>query len=400
MASETKEQNFSMTEYRKKTLGIFVGCMRYELTGERLDETQISLVDERMLTVLLRLSTDHDVVAFIADALLAHGIISESTEIGKKFLGLLYKSVLRYEEMYDLALKISDELEKREIPHIRIKGETLGRYYPNPKYRKSCDIDILVDKENLDAASEALRSLGLVQGRQGSHDIGFSDGAENKVELHYTLIEDSFSFFGISENAKDCAVLLDGKSFTYEMSPKMKYAYLVAHTAKHFKLGGCGMRSLSDLYICKKALSDELCGVEKTLRQYGVDKFEQGMNELADVWFENKKANEFTEDMEFFVLRGGVFGTKEQMVAVRRGKENKITYYRKRIFLPYVELKQLYPKLAKRPYLTPAYEVYRWITAIFDRKRSRAIRQEIRMQSDISESGFERAEQLCRRLGI
>ena len=400
MNTVTSVKVLSKEEFREKTLEVFIGCMRYELTGKRLEYELIELIDSKMLGILLRLSADHDVVAFIADALAEHGVIDDKSEIGKRFIGLMYKSVIRYDEMNSLANRISDELEKNEIPHVKLKGETLGRYYPNPKYRKSCDIDILVDKEMLDKAADVLCSIGLQRGRMGSHDIGFSDSNGNKVELHYTLIEDSFSFFDISERVIENTFLLDGRRYTYELTPQMKYAYIVAHTAKHFKFGGCGMRSLSDLYVCKRAHIEELAEIDKMLERYGIAQFEKGFSELAYVWFEQGEKSEFTDQMTFFVLRGGVFGTKEQMIAVRRGKENKLTYYRKRIFLPYVELKQLYPKLDKRPYLTPAYELYRWITALSDRKRSRAIRREIKLQSDISDADFKQAEELCRHLGI
>ena len=70
-------------------------------------------------------------------------------------------AVYRYERInYELNC-LTEALNQAEMPFIPLKGSILRQYYPEPWMRTSCDIDILVREEDIDAATQAIeKKLG------------------------------------------------------------------------------------------------------------------------------------------------------------------------------------------------------------------------------------------------
>ena len=46
--------------------------------------------------------------------------------------------------------ELKEALEKAEIPFLPLKGSVIRKYYPEPWMRTSCDIDLLIHKEEAD----------------------------------------------------------------------------------------------------------------------------------------------------------------------------------------------------------------------------------------------------------
>jgi hypothetical protein len=93
---------------------------------------------------------------------------------------------------------VSDELARRGVPHVILKGASFAdRLYDPPSLRTFTDVDLLVPREAWAEASDALTGMGLVAresaGRKHADAYGeqtFSDPAQPTVsiELHWNLV--------------------------------------------------------------------------------------------------------------------------------------------------------------------------------------------------------------------
>ena len=57
-------------------------------------------------------------------------------------------ALYRYEQKKYVKEQIEKVLDRENIEHIFLKGATLCNYYPEPWMRTSCDIDVLVKRED------------------------------------------------------------------------------------------------------------------------------------------------------------------------------------------------------------------------------------------------------------
>ena len=120
-----------------------------------------------------------------------------------------------------------------------------------------------------------------------------------------------------------------------------------------------------------------------------------------DVWFEGKPHTNLTERLAKYILRGGVYGSAENTIAVKRNDQggSRIGYLWSRIFMPYSDLKIKYPVLNKHPYLTPIMHIVRWFGLLSPTKRRKAM-NEMRINSAIDGNRLQEVESLLCDLGI
>ena len=112
---------------------------------------------------------------------------------------------------------------------------------------------------------------------------------------------------------------------------------------------------------------NETLGDRKALLEMGgLDAFSMASEKLSQVWFECAQGDDVTEQMERYLLGGGVYGTTENRVSVQQIKKGgKIRYALSRIWLPYDTLKFYYPRLNGKRILLPFFEVRRWFKLLF-----------------------------------
>lgn len=118
------------------------------------------------------------------------------------------------------------------------------------------------------------------------------------------------------------------------------------------------------------------------------------------MWFEGKEHSEITQEMEDYVLQGGVYGTLEQHIAMSQNKKGgKFRHLMGRIFLPYKSMVIYYPSLKKCPILFPFYQVRRWFRILFCGGRKAAM-NEIKLNQSLSEEKKQAAKRLIDELGL
>lgn len=350
----------------QRTVQIHFALLRSAIRGTQLTEDEHKSYSSGMLQDLLKLSAKHDVIHLLAFGLKLNELIPpDHAEIEKH----IFKAVYRYERLRYEYENLCDALEKAQISFLPLKGSVIRRYYPEAWMRTSCDIDILVHEEDVERAKTFMvNQCGYTYQGKGSHDVSLFSSTNIHVELHYGLVEDGIANASseVLKSVWDVSRVREEYSFWYEMSDEMFYFYHIAHMAKHFENGGCGIRPFIDLCILDTLPEGNTVKRNELLEAGNLLKFADVARKLSRVWFAAEDYDLISHQMEDYILRGGVYGTNENRILVQQQKQGgRIQYALSKIFIPYEVIKFHYPILQKHRWLTPIMEVRRWGKLIF-----------------------------------
>lgn len=384
-----------------ETSKVMFALLRSAVCGDFLSSEEISLYIPDMLPEILSLAQKHDVIHLIVFALKKNGLLDEGN---KNLESKILLAVYRLEKLNYELTKLCETLEQAEIPFIPLKGSVLRRYYPEPWMRTSCDIDVLVHAEDLQRTVSYLAdNLGYRRESQNSHDISMFTQGGAHIEVHYDLVEDNRanSAAAVLKQIWNVAVKRAECNYQYEMPDEMFYFYHIAHMAKHFvSTGGCGIRPFLDIWVLNHKIDFDREKREKLLSDGGLDVFAKQAELLSEVWFGNAEHTEITRQMETYILRGGVYGTNTNRVAVQQQKKGgKLKYALSKIFIPYDVIKFHYPILQKHKWLTPIMEVRRWGKLIFGGHLKRTV-NELKYNGSLSENSAAEARTLLKNVGL
>ncbi len=380
---------------------VFFDLIKSVIFEEQVNNSEKEIPEEVLREVLL-LAKKHDLAHFMGIALEKYGIT-----VNEKISGKLAKEQIlalsRYERLnYDYEI-VRETLEKNGIDFIPLKGLVIRGLYPKPWMRTSCDIDVLVKKEDVEKAISLLCEQGFTKGEDyTTHDHILKSQSAMTLELHYSLLQDGAlpKSDEILETVWQNVRKKQSEACEKHVTNEFFVFYHLVHMAKHFVGGGCGVRPFIDLLLIKEKMP---CNEEKLgelLQKSGLTDFFDAILRLISVWFEEGEHNALTLDMESFVLTGGVYGTMDNSAKVQaaKGKTKRKTLWGL-MFLPRANLEIIYPNLKKRPWLLPFYQVKRWFRVFKkdNRKRATAI-----MKASASTKGEEvsATEKLLDRVGL
>jgi hypothetical protein len=311
-------------------------------------------------------------------------------------------AVLRYERINYEYKMILETLEKAKIAFIPLKGSVIRDYYPEAWMRTSCDIDILVHESELDRAIGEFTEIGFKYGQRGTHDVSLYSPGGITLELHFDLVEEGRvnGCRDILDRVWDYASVKDGYEYQYELDAPMFWFYHIAHMAKHFEVGGCGIRPFLDMWILENKVDHDKEKRNALLEAGGLLKFSECCEKLSRVWFDGEDADEVSRALGQYILRGGVYGSIENRVAAQQTKKGgRVRYFMSRLFLPYRDMKIIYPILQKHKWLLPFMEVRRWCRLVF-KGRTKTSMRELEFNRSMSREQIEKTEALLRDIGL
>ena len=138
-----------------------------------------------------------------------------------------------------LLLRCLDALAVEGIVPVLLKGYGLAlRLYPDPLQRATTDVDLLVARQEVEAASRVLAGLGLARVPEGegahadSHHREFK-GSAGLVELHYRALAGyglALEADALLARAQDAE--LEGRRLRY-LRPEDELVYLALHASNH-----------------------------------------------------------------------------------------------------------------------------------------------------------------------
>jgi hypothetical protein len=315
----------------------------------------------------------------------------------------VFKSVYRYERIKYEYENLCNVFEKAKIPFIPLKGNVIREHYPEPWMRTSCDVDILVKEKDIEETKSILiEEYGYVYQSEGSHDISLYSPSKTHIELHYDLVEDGKANKSseVLKDVWDVAKLRDGYNFWHEMPDEYYYFYHIAHMAKHFENGGCGIRPFIDLWLLDNIEDRKEEKRNELLEKGDLLKFANSVRKLAGIWFEKKEYDDISKKMENYILCGGVYGTNNnKALIIAATGESKAKSFSKLMFMSRESLTTMYPKLERYPILYPFYQVKRWFR-IFNRSKRNKIKYLTGIRNSVKKEEITSTAELLNHLGL
>lgn len=378
---------------------LLIALVRFAIKGEAIDKSAMEkFLSVEKLATLYKVSKKHDVAHLVAFALEENGFSFEC-EVWQLFLKEREQAHLRYEMIQADIKEICACFEDEKIDYVPLKGAVIRDHYPEPWQRTSCDIDILVREEKLDRAVKSLveKRAYKTDYKKSYHDISLYSPFGMHLELHYNIKENVPEYdelltqvWTFSEKTNGCK---------HSQKNEFLLFHLAAHTAYHFVGGGCGVRSVLDLWILNTSLSYDKAELMGMLEKARLVRFYEAVSRLGEYWFGNEDSvSQTVLEAEKYILLGGAYGTAKQgAVTGQIKKGGKLRYFWSRIFMPYDSLAILYPIIKKHKIFTPFCQIARWFSALFKRKR---IAKEIKYVTGADREQIEKTKILLDKLGL
>lgn len=384
------------------TIRAVLGLIAAELGADLTVTDEAKAEIRSSLDEIYQYAKRNDMAHLVGYVLTKNGLISEEDESFSSFEVEQYTAMLRRERQDFELSRICDALEEAEIDFIPLKGAVIRDLYPEPWMRTSCDIDVLVKKEDLPRAGECMvSSLGYRKGKDSMHDESFYGEGSIHVELHFDLVEEDHAEKSseVLADVWSCAEVAEGKKHHMLMSDEMFYFYHVAHIAKHFEEAGIGARPFLDLYLLTRSGSNS-AKRDELLRRGELEVFERVAREISLCWFEGRELDELGQRAETFIMRCGAFGSAVNTILhAKKRLGGKRRYLLGRVFMPYDSIKHAYPILQKHKWLLPFYQVARWFKLLSPKRAKKAAR-EIRRTNRLSDGDYLALKALMSDVGL
>ena len=317
------------------------------------------------------ISTDRREVERLAES---HGMtaFAVTDEKDKRRNLVMYKHFMLMQEYEAVKLLF----EKNNIRYMPLKGAVLCSLYPKPYMREMSDIDILVDKENLETIRKLMQDNGFKYSQSVYPDPDvFTKAAGVSFEVHNTLVTLNKQT-GFDEFFADPWSMAECDGLCYRLTPENEYIYILVHMYGHFHLGGSGVRGILDLYLYRKNNNIDFEVVQDAFEKCGIKQFADNIHMLMEVWFEGKPGNKLTDELGEFIMTSGTYGTRERYNmrvydSNRSTLENVGKIAKREIFLSKDKIVSRYP-WAENSLLLPAAYTHR-IYRILKNKGSTAV---------------------------
>ena len=358
------------------------------------------LCDEE-LGALYALSKKHDLVHLVGFSLQQNGILAHENPWFAKFEKQQLIAVFRQEQLDFELMQIRSVFEEAKLRFLPLKGSVLRALYPAPWMRTSCDIDVLVDEQNLDACVALLcERLGYrAAEHRDYHDISLYAPSGVHLELHFSILEKTPTLDTELSRVWEFASPIAEGAAEHRLTNEFLMFHSVAHAAYHFVGGGCGIRPLIDLYLMTKKLEINNEVLHAHLAACSLERFYEAASALSEVWFGEAKPSDLTDAMQQYLLTGGVYGTAENRISMVQASGKTKQQLWQRVFLPYEDLCLQYPILKKHKWFTPICQIRRW-GRLFVGKTARRSLRELRIHQQTSQENRDEAEHLLQSLGL
>ena len=372
---------------------LLIDTIRSAVTGEKFD----LVIDEDVAKSLYDIADIHDLAHLVALGLSHSGALIKTGEIGANFTTAQTRAIFRHVKIVKELTDMATSLERHGVDFIFLKGSKLRFYYPEPWMRTSSDIDVFVKAEHIAEAKKVLSGLGYKYSGEWRYECRYDTPSGVHVEMHTDICDDDERIDEYLKTVWDTAILEDGYSHKYRMGDDMFLFYHVAHMAKHFGDGGCGIRPFVDLYVLSRR-GEPKEDFYRMTEGAGLSDFYVSAKALTEYWFGSGDVQAVPQNMREFVIRGGLFGTYENAVSIGGGG-GKFRYVMRRIFPVYRDMKDNYPILKKCCILLPFCYVLRWFSLLGKALRGKG-RDEIKAIKGMNADKVQETKELFEKLGL
>lgn len=378
-----------------KTQEKLIEILRAELTGT--DEANLSDLSEKELTDIYQLACKHNVYTMAGDYMFRHGVEWD------QILWDMANAQEKLANMDKVLADVTKVLTEAKIPFLVLKGPEMRKFYPQPWMRLSGDIDVLLHEEDKSVFTRVVcDSLSYIYEKTPLEDhfitpegvildVSIQLDAPTVIDKDGTLYNDIWDYTTQKLEGSYITVLLED----------MLYVYNVNHTAKHLRNGGCGIAHIMDLWVLNHcvAINQEIMQKRlELLEAKHIKAVDKELRMLSEKWFSNslEKINPVLEE---YILAGNALGTEESKLFSKTKGTLKYSYFLSRIFVPYDHLVVLFPELKGKRWLTPLYEVRRWLRQIKNGRTATILNEFSRLDQRKLET-VQRTSQMLKNIGL
>lgn len=336
--------------------------------------------------VLFMLANKNGVANTVAGVICSNDRIDDSV---KKRFEKSHYLIITQQVLCNNALGVLyEKLDDHKKRGIFLKGTVLKHLYPNPYLRSMGDIDVFSEERDMEEIHSIMIDDGYATGVIGSgNHYEYLRQNMVKVEYHPELVAldseygkkvftklhpDSLSIASYMD-IWNHSLPIDNHEYARQLTPEYHYLYVIMHMMNHFLTAGTGIRSVMDVWIMNNHYAKvwDRSLIERLLSDYGLLTFEKYALALADKWFDLTELHYIPRDIDIklleqyedYILESGMYGTVEHYVTRqmehRTNNISKVKYLMSRFFLPYKQMKSIYPIVEKCPVILPAMWCYR-----------------------------------------
>ncbi len=381
----------------KNTQKLMISILASMLNGTEMPTSAKEDLTTDSVSAVYRLAKKHS-LGHVISAFVHQSGVTIDPELLAAFEKNELRSAYKLEQMEYSFSEICSAFDEIGIEYIPLKGAVLRPHYPSEYMRTSCDIDILIHEYDLDAAISKLGELEYRCDKRNYHDISFWSITNVHLELHFSVKENLNTLDSVLEKAWEYALPVE--KYKHAFSDDFFVFQIYAHMSYHFISGGCGIRSLMDLWIMENKMGLSYLCAKDLLEKAGIYQFAVEMSNLSAICFSGKPSNDFSDMLLNYLFHGGIYGNAQTHIAMKKSESgNTFGYALKRFFMPYKSMSVLFPILKKLPFLLPFCWAARGVNTIFKGK-SKKIALELTRANNISNAQLSQIKEIRSRLGI
>ncbi len=242
-------------------------------------------------------------------------------------------------------------LKERGIRYLPMTGYVMRRFYPQPTWRISSDLDVTIEGDRFFEVGDMLDALGFTR-------------VEDKKEYD-TYVLDHVIIRLYQENDEALwGNLLTEDGCEFRFGDEDYYVRILEFLRRRFTDGTCGMRAILDLYMYRMAKPHVAAAdLSERIEAQGLTRFADCLVQLVEIWFGDA---EMTDDMMLLGSYIAASGTLEDIEGIEKRE-----HLWRRIFPRYRTMKRRYPFLGRAKFLLPVMWVVRWFHLLFSRGHDR-----------------------------
>lgn len=377
---------------------LLIEILYTELNEAEASAALLSKITEDALVFLYRLAKKHDLAQVLSKFVYKNKLAVSNEEFRERLQQEEVLALCKQERMNYAFEQVCGIFDQEKIPYIPLKGAVIRAYYPDERMRVSCDIDILVQEKQLDSVVACLKDKGYICGNKRYHDIPVICPNKAPLELHFNIREDKAFLDKVLKRAWDYAA--PAQNSRYDFTKPFFVFHMYAHMAHHFLSGGCGIRSLMDVWVMEHKMDAPCSCAKELLEKAGIYEFAVQMSGVANRCFTDNKPDDFSELVLNYIFNGGVYGTAENSIAVEKAKNGSaLAYAFKRFFLSYPMMTTAYPILKKAPFLLPFCWIARGAKALLQGKSGK-IQNELSYANHVSQEKIDEIKEIRARIKL
>ncbi len=370
------------TEAHDKENEFFLSCLRDFCAGRKTLKPD-SVPD---VAVLAKAAEAHDLGSVVYSQCRRWAcMMPGGSALQRSFLKDVFLSVNRADVLKDVAR----EYANAGIRAIVMKGAVLRGYYPEPALRSMGDIDLVIRHEDREKCDLVMTDVIGFKKFETHQDVWTYSIGDIIAEVHNRMFYEDLSpkvdypayFDRVWERCRRAPVFGIESDSLYIPDDEFHFLYLMAHTAKHVIVSGCGLRAYLDM-----AMTIRLAGktmdwewIQKELEKLELFDFTKTCFSLCEKWFgvdmpfeKGPLDEDFYRTVTEKTFEDGVFGygndendtasaardlgssgVSYDVAAVKRGIRKFFPSYSNMRLIPW------YSFVDGRPYLLPAAWAYR-----------------------------------------